>query len=676
MSVPANKYPHLFEPLDLGFTTLKNRVMMGSMHTMLEDLDDLDPLAQFYAARIRGGVGLIVTGGFPVNEVSFAGYHGARGLFNDNDIKRHRHVTDTVHKEGGKVILQMLHMGRYAPSPEAIAPSAVKSPIMPFEPIALTHDQILEQIEDFANTAERAKEAGYDGVEIMGSEGYFIHLFIATRTNKRNDMWGGSYENRIRIALEIVKAVREKVGNNFILMYRLSILDLVEGGSTFDEALSLAKKLEDLGINILNGGIGWHEARIPTTHTLVPRAAFTWVTKKFKDQLSIPMVTSNRINTPAVAEKVLADGHGDIVSLARPMLADPEFVKKTIEGREDEINICIGCNQACLEHTMSGQPVSCLVNPLACKEFFLKLEPTKSPKKIAVVGAGPAGMAFSVYAAGRGHDVTLYDAADKIGGQLNLAKKIPGKEEFHDMLRYYARQIELNNVTLKLNTMVTAQILNAGTYDEIVLATGVDPRIPDIDGVDGDNVLSYPDVLEGAKVGKSVAIIGAGGIGFDIAEFLSHKGESTSLNILAFMKAWGVDMDLEARGGIEGMVPEFEKSPREVFLLQRRETGVGKTLAKTVGWIHRTELKKKGVHMIPGCTYRKIDKDGLHITVDGQDQLLKVDNIIICSGQEPRRALLDQIDHTNVHLIGGADVAAELDAKRAIDQACQLAIKL
>ncbi|MCC3862558.1 NADPH-dependent 2,4-dienoyl-CoA reductase [Emcibacteraceae bacterium Y4] len=671
-----NKYPHMFEPLDLGFTRLKNRIIMGSMHTMLEDMKDLSWLAEFYAARVRGGVSLIVTGGFPVNEASFAGFHGARGLYDNNDIERHKLVTDRVHNEGGKVIMQLLHMGRYAPSPEAIAPSPIKSPIMPFAPLELTHEQILEQIDDFAVAAERAKLAGYDGIEIMGSEGYFIHQFVAKRTNKRTDQWGGSYENRIKLALEIVKAVREKIGDDFILMYRFSILDLVEEGSTFDEALMLAKKLEKLGINILNGGIGWHESRVPTTHTVVPRAAFTWVTEKFKKHLSVPMVTSNRINKPEIAEQVLADGHADLVSLARPMLADPEFVNKAADGREDEINICIGCNQACLEHTLTGKPVSCLVNPLACAESYLKITPTETPKNIAVVGAGPGGMAFAVYAAMRGHHVTLFDKADKIGGQLNMAKKVPGKEEFYDMIKYYERQLEIHNVDVKLGTHIDGEVIKNGDFNEIILATGVKPRIPDIPGLDHEKVLTYIDVLNGTHVGDKIAIIGAGGIGFDVAEFLSHSGERTSQNIGAYMKAWGVDMALDARGGIEGVEAKFPKSKREIYLLQRSETGVGKKLAKTVGWIHRTELKKKGVHMVPGCEYQKINDDGLHVTMNGEQQILDVDHIIICAGQEPERSLQNDNPDLNVHLIGGADVAAELDAKRAINQACKLALEI
>ena len=676
MSTSVTKYPNLLKPLDLGFTSLKNRVMMGSMHTFLEDMDDLSMLSEFYAARVRGGVGLIVTGGIPVNEVSFAGFPGAKGIRTEEDVKRHSMVTDRVHKEGGKIILQLLHLGRDAPSPEAIAPSPIQSPIKPFVPIELTHEEILEQIEAYAHCSYMAQKAGYDGVEIMGSEGYFIHQFIAQRTNQRKDQWGGVYENRIRLALNVLTAVRERVGEKFIIMYRISILDLVEGGSTFDEALDLAKRLEAMGVNILNGGIGWHEARVPTTHTVVPRAAFTWVTKKFKEHLSIPMVTSNRINTPEVAEAVLARGDGDIVSIARPMLADPDFVKKAIENRSDEINVCIGCNQACLEHTMRHQPVSCLVNPLACAETFIKLEPTTSPKKIAVVGAGPGGMAFAVYAAERGHNITLFDAASEIGGQLNIAKKVPGKEEFYPMIKYFNRQLELKGVDVRLNSFVTKEMLDDGGFDEVVIATGVTPRTPEIDGVENSNVLTYYDVLNGATVGNSVAIIGAGGIGFDIAEFLSHKGESTSLNIEAFMKAWGVDMTLKARSGIEGVKQEFEKSSRKIHLLQRKETKVGKTLAKTVGWIHRTELRKKGVNMVSGVTYRKIDNEGLHITVSGEGHLLKVDNIILCSGQNTNRALYNELDNDKVHLIGGADEAVELDAKRAIKQACLLAIKI
>ena len=675
MSHKEKKYPNLLTPLDLGITTLKNRVMMGSMHTMLEDMDDLTPLAEFYAARVRGGVGLIVTGGMAVNDISFAGWQGAKGVYREKDAERHKIVPNTVHQEGGKILLQLLHLGRDAFSPEAISASPVKSPLRPFTPRELSHEGILEQIEAYAHSASMAKKVGYDGVEIMGSEGYFLHQFLVERTNRRTDQWGGSHKNRMRICLETVKAVREKAGEDFIIMYRFPIIDLVEMGSTFDEALEFAKELEKLGVNILNGGIGWHESRVPTTHTVVPRAAFTWVTEKFRRHLTTPIVTSNRINTPDVAEKVLADGHADIVSLARPMLADPDFVKKTIEGRENEINVCIGCNQACLEHTMSIPPklVSCLVNPLACHETEIKLEKTNNPKNIAVVGAGPSGMAFAVYASGRGHKVTLFDAADEIGGQLNLAKKVPGKEEFYETLSYYQRMIEINGVTIKLNTKVTADMLNEESYDEIVLATGVTPITPEIEGINHKKVLTYTDVLKGAEVGDKVAIIGAGGIGFDVAEYLSHQGISNSLDIPAYMKAWGVDMTLKARSAIEGIKPEFAPSAREIFLLQRKETKLGKTLAKTAGWIYRLELRKKKINMLPGCHYQKIDNDGLHISIADETKTLIVDHIIICSGQKSERSLMDHLTCDNVHLIGGADLAAELDAKRAIDQACRLA---
>ncbi len=678
MNHHVNKYPHLLEPLDLGITTLKNRVMMGSMHTMLEEMDDLTPLAEFYAARVRGGVGLIVTGGMAVNDISFAGWHGAKGVYREKDAERHHVVTNKVHSEGGKILLQLLHLGRDAFSPDAISASPVKSPLRPFTPREISHEEILEQIDAYAHSAYMSKKVGYDGVEIMGSEGYFLHQFLVERTNRRDDQWGGNHKNRMRISLETVKAVREKAGDDFIIMYRFPIIDLVEMGSTFDEALEFALELEKLGVNILNGGIGWHESRVPTTHTVVPRAAFTWVTEKFRKHLKTPIVTSNRINTPKVAEQVLADGHADIISLARPMLADPDFVKKAIEGREDEINVCIGCNQACLEHTMSMPPklVSCLVNPLACHELEIKLEKTTLPKNIAVIGAGPSGMAFSVYASGRGHTVTLYDGADDMGGQLNLAKMVPGKEEFYETLRYYKRMIEKNGVNLVLNTMVTPSMLNQENYDEIIIATGVSPRIPDIKGINHEKVRSYIDVLTGANVGKKVAIIGAGGIGFDVAEYLSHQGKSNSLNIPSFMKAWGVDMTLKARSAIEGIKAEFAPSAREIYLLQRKNTKLGKTLPKTAGWIHRLELRKKKINMIPGCDYQKIDNEGLHIIVNNEKKILDVDHIVICSGQEPERSLMKQLKCEKVHLIGGADVATELDAKRAIDQACRLADKI
>ncbi|NRP58596.1 MULTISPECIES: FAD-dependent oxidoreductase [unclassified Marinobacterium] len=666
-------YPNLLQPLDLGFTTLKNRVLMGSMHLGLEEAPNgFERMAEFYAERARGGVALIVTGGIGPNKEGAVHGHAAQ-MSTPEDVKNHRIVTDRVHQEGGKICMQILHTGRYAYNPQPVAPSAIQAPINPFPPKELSEDDIEQQIRDFVNCASLAKEAGYDGVEIMGSEGYLINQFIAARTNQRDDGWGGEYDQRIRFALETVRRVREAVGTDFIIIYRLSMLDLVEGGSSYEEIVQLGLAIEQAGATIINTGIGWHEARIPTIATKVPRAAFTWVTAKVRKALNVPVITSNRINMPDVAEEVLARGDADMVSMARPFLADPEFVKKAAENRADEINTCIGCNQACLDHVFVGKLTSCLVNPRACHETELVITPATDIKNIAVVGAGPAGLAFSTTAAQRGHNVTLFDAASEIGGQFNIAKRIPGKEEFYETLRYFGKQIELTGVNLQLNTKVTAETLQEGRFDQVVLATGISPRTPDIEGVNHPKVLSYLDVMKGAEVGQKVAIIGAGGIGFDISEVLIHQGESTSQNISAFMQEWGVDMSMNARGGVENMKPAFEPAAREVFLLQRKKSKVGSGLGKTTGWIHRTDLAKKGVTMLNKCEYQKIDDQGLHLLVDGEPQLLEVDNVIICAGQEPKRDLADQIKDVPVHLIGGADVAAELDAKRAIHQGTQLA---
>ena len=666
-------YPHMLAPLDLGFTTLKNRVLMGSMHTGLEEVaDGHERMAAYFGERAKGGVGLIVTGGIGPN--TEGGTHpNTKKLVDEKDIAGHKQITDAVHEHDGKICLQILHTGRYAYSPDQVAPSAIKAPINPFTPRALTDEEIYKQIDDFVFTSVQAQKAGYDGVEIMGSEGYFLNQFIAARTNQREDDWGGSYENRIRLPIEVVRRVREAVGEKFIIIFRLSMLDLVDGGSTAEEVIQLGKAIEQAGATIINTGIGWHEAQIPTIATKVPRAAFTWVTARFRKELSVPVITSNRINTPEVAEEVLARGDADMVSMARPFLADPDFVLKSQENRADEINTCIGCNQACLDHVFSGVMTSCLVNPRACHETELHIVATSAAKKIAVVGAGPAGLSAATTAASRGHQVTLFDAADEIGGQFNIAKQIPGKEEFYETLRYFQKQIEVTGVSLQLNSKVTAEQLNNSDFDEVVIATGISPRTPQIEGIDHPKVLNYLDVIGGKKpVGNKVAIIGAGGIGFDTAEYITHSGESTSTNIPAFMKEWGIDMTFSSRSGIEGVTAQPEPSPREVYLLQRKTTRVGKGLGKTTGWIHRAGLAMKGVRMMPGCDYSHIDDQGLHMTVGDEPQVLPVDTVIICAGQDPLRELVDGLKLPH-HLIGGADEAGELDAKRAINQGTRLA---
>ena len=666
-------YPHMLAPLDLGFTTLKNRVLMGSMHTGLEEVaNGHERMAAYFGERAKGGVGLIVTGGIGPN--TEGGTHpNTKKLVDEEDIAGHKQITDAVHKHDGKICLQILHTGRYAYSPDQVAPSAIKAPINPFTPRALTDAEIYKQIDDFVFTSVQAQKAGYDGVEIMGSEGYFLNQFIAARTNQREDDWGGSYENRIRLPIEVVRRVREAVGEKFIIIFRLSMLDLVGGGSTAEEVIQLGKAVEQAGATIINTGIGWHEAQIPTIATKVPRAAFTWVTARFRKELSVPVITSNRINTPEVAEEVLARGDADMVSMARPFLADPDFVLKSQENRADEINTCIGCNQACLDHVFSGVMTSCLVNPRACHETELHIVATSNTKKIAVVGAGPAGLSAATTAASRGHQVTLFDAANEIGGQFNIAKQIPGKEEFYETLRYYQKQIEITGVNLQLNSRVTAEQLNNGGFDEVIIATGISPRTPQIEGINHPKVLNYLDVIGGKKpVGDKVAIIGAGGIGFDTAEYITHSGESTSTNIPAFMKEWGIDMTFGSRSGIEGVTAQPEPSPREVYLLQRKTTRVGKGLGKTTGWIHRAGLAMKGVRMMPGCDYSHIDDEGLHMTVGDDPQVLPVDTVIICAGQDPLRELVDGLNLPH-HLIGGADEAGELDAKRAINQGTRLA---
>ena len=668
-------HPHLLEPLDLGFTTLTNRVIMGSMHVGLEEAPNgFERMAEFYAERARGGVGLIITGGIAPNPEG-ATYTGAAKLTTPEEVAEHKIITDAVHTAGGRIAMQILHTGRYAFSEESVAPSALRAPINPFTPRALTDEEVERTIEDFVRTAELAREAGYDGVEIMGSEGYLINQFIASATNRREGPWGGTYENRMRFPLEIVRRTRARVGDDFILVYRLSMLDLVPGGSTFPEVVQLAKAVEEAGATIINTGIGWHEARIPTIATSVPRGAYSWVTRKLMGEVSVPLVAVNRINTPEVAEKVLAEGDADMVALARPFLADSHFVAKAAQGRSEEINTCIGCNQACLDHTFSLKTSSCLVNPRACHETELVLSPTRNRKSIAVVGAGPAGLAFSISAAEIGHSVTLFDAADRIGGQLTMARRVPGKEEFDETLRYYRVHLDKYGVDVRLGTHVSATDLT--DFDEVVIATGVVPRTPEIPGVEHPKVLSYVDVLHGdAEVGEKVAIIGAGGIGFDVAEFLTDSGAEASQDIAEFFRQLGVDTEHTTVGGLTE--PQRPTPPRHVHLLQRKTSKLGKDLGKTTGWIHRLELRNRNVDMIAGASYEKVDDEGLHITVDGERRVLDVDNVVLCAGQDPRRDLADELAALGVeaHVIGGADVAAELDAKRAIDQGTRLAAAL
>jgi 2,4-dienoyl-CoA reductase (NADPH2) len=670
----SKQFPHLLKPLDLGFTTLKNRVLMGSMHTGLEELPGgIERLAAFYGERAKGNVGLIVTGGIGPNEDG-AVFMGGSKLSEEKEVAHHKTITKAVHENGGKVCMQILHAGRYAYSPNLVAPSAIKSPITPFPPRALKSDEVWQTVKDYANCAKLAQDAGYDGVEVMGSEGYLINQFIIKKTNHREDEWGGAYENRIKFPIEIVKAVREAAGENFIIIYRLSMLDLVDDGSTWEEVVHLAKEIEKAGATIINTGIGWHEARVPTIATMVPRGGFSWITKRMMGEVNIPLVTTNRINMPGIAEEILADGHADMVSMARPFLADPDLVQKAMDNRVDEINTCIGCNQACLDHTFQLKICSCLVNPRACFETEVIIEPTTKKKKIAVVGAGPAGLACSTIAAGRGHEVHLFEASHQIGGQFNMAKVIPGKEEFHETLRYFKRQIEVTGVHLHLNTRADEMLLSG--FDEVVLATGIKPRMPPIEGIDHPKVLSYIDVLYHKKeVGKSVAVIGAGGIGFDVSEYLIHDGESTALNIPKYMEEWGVDMEYANRGALKE--PKHAAPAREVYLLKRSKGKHGANLGKTTGWIHRASLKAKHVNMLGLVTYEKIDDEGLHITRGGESILLPVDNVIICAGQTPLRELQEPLKAKGieVHLIGGADDASELDAKRAIDQGTRLAAK-
>ena len=675
MSTPHPDYPTLLSPIQVGNVTLPNRVLMGSMHVGLEEeRGRLQKMAAYFGARAEGGVGLIVTGGIAPNRAGQAKPFAAK-LTNRYERWKHRCVADAVHAHGGRIAMQILHTGRYAYQPFAVAPTALRSPISLFTPKALSDKGVEQTISDYANCARLARDAGYDGVEVMGSEGYLINQFLVTHTNKREDRWGGEFENRMRLPVEIVRRTRQAVGDDFIIIYRLSMLDLVKNGSTWEEIVRLGKAIEEAGASIINTGIGWHEARIPTIATMVPRAAYTWVTARLKGEVSIPLVTSNRINMPDVAEQVLVDGDADMVSMARPLLADPDWVRKAEAQRSDEINTCIACNQACLDLIFQNKRATCLVNPLACYETEINLEPTTAQKNIAVVGAGPAGLAYATTAASRGHKVTLFEASDDIGGQFNMARRIPGKEEFAETLRYYRKQLELGGVELRLNTRASVDDLSSG-FDVVVIATGVTPRKIHLEGIDHDKVLTYIDVILGrADVGEKVAIIGAGGIGFDVAEFLTHT-ESKSNAIDSYLDEWGIDREMSERGGLKKARAELP--PRQVTLCQRKTGKLGAGLGKTTGWIHRTSLKHRKVKMLSNCSYQKIDDAGLHLKIGDKAELLEVDNVIICAGQEPSRELLEPLRAAGVltQLIGGADEARELDARRAIDQGTRLAASI
>lgn len=666
------KYPKLLQPLDLGFTTLKNRVIMGSMHTGLEEeKNGYERMAAFYAERARGEVGLIVTGGIAPNRQGWVAPFGSR-MTRKSHARKHRLITDAVHKEGGKICMQILHTGRYGYHPLCVAPSAIKAPINRFKPRALSKRGIERTIRAFVRAAKLAREAGYDGVEIMGSEGYLINQFIVSKTNHRTDEWGGSFENRIRFPKEIVRRTREAVGNDFIIIYRLSMLDLVDDGSNWSEVEHLAQEIEKAGANIINTGIGWHEARVPTIATMVPRAGFAWVTKRLMGKVNIPLVTTNRINMPDVAENVLEEGCADMVSMARPFLADPDLIAKAMDGREREINTCIACNQACLDHIFERKIASCLVNPRACHETEWEVTPTNTPKKVAVVGAGPAGLSTAITAASRGHHVTLFEARDHIGGQFDMARLIPGKEEFDETIRYYQSMLDKHRVEVKLNTMADREALK--DFEAVVLSSGVKPRKVNIPGIDHPKVLGYTDVLRGgAKVGERVAVIGAGGIGFDVSEFLLHERHEPEAD---FLERWGVDKGYEERGGL--MPPNDQKPKRQIILLQRKTTKPGKHLGKTTGWIHRASLRKAGVKMLTGVSYLKIDDDGLHIEREGKNEVLNVDHVIICAGQTSERSLEGPLKEMGkqVFVVGGARIAAEIDARRAIEEGTRVAVEL
>lgn len=675
-------FPHLLEPLDLGFTQLKNRVLMGSMHTGLEEeKGGFEKLAVFYQERALGGVGLIVTGGISPNLRGRLAPNGCQLSF-PWQVSKHKKVTKAVHDGGSKICIQLLHAGRYGYHPFSVAPSKLKSPISPFMPSPMSARQIRGTIKDYATSSALAKKAGYDGVEVMGSEGYLINEFISASTNVRDDDWGGSFDKRIKFPLEIVRSIREKVGKEFIIIFRLSMLDLVDNGSSWEEVVELAKRLEKEGVNIINTGIGWHEARIPTIATSVPRGAFAWVTEKLKSEVSVPLIATNRINTPEIAEQIIASGQADMVSMARPFLADPDFVNKAAANTPELINTCIGCNQACLDHVFARKRATCLVNPRACYETELNFTPTKNKKRIAVMGAGPAGMAFSIYAATRGHDVVLFEAKAEVGGQFNLARKIPGKEEFDETIRYFKAQMKLNKVELRLNTRLDASVVRDEQFDEIVMSSGVVPRELKLDGFDDPRVVDYQQVLKGeVTLGKRVALIGAGGIGFDLAHFICEQ-ESSTLQPDKWLKQWGIDKEYKHRGGLrhadDANALESKPEAHEIYLLQRKTTKMGKDLGKTTGWIHRSVLKQHKVKMKTGVSYRKFDNQGLHISIDGKDEILAVDNVVLCAGQVSNRSLLEEMQATGlpVHLIGGVDVAAELDAKRAIRQGAELAIAL
>ena len=672
------KYPKLFSPLDLGFTQLKNRALMGSMHTGLEEVEGgFERLAAYFAERARGGVGMMITGGISPNEEGSMGSQ----MSTPEHAEGHRQVTAAVHAVDPeiKICMQILHAGPLAHTPTMVGPSAVPSRLSRMMPNELDEVGVQKQINDHVNCAKLAKLAGYDGVEIIGSAGYLLSTFLVEKTNQRQDQWGGSYENRMRFPLEIMRRCRAEVGEDFILIFRIAAMDMLQGGMSWDEVVLLAKEMEKAGATIISTHFTWHESAVPTIATMVPRAAFSGVTGRLRKELSIPTITSNRINMPDVAEQVLADGDADIVSMAQPMLADAELVLKAFEGREDEINTCIGCNQACLDHGFEGKEISCLVNPRALNETRLNYAPTEAPKKIAVVGAGPAGLAYATVASERGHSVTLFDAGAEIGGQFNLAKQIPGKEEFYETLRYYRRMMEVNNVDLQLNRKVTAAELKLGGFDHVVIATGITPRVPQLEGIDHPSVVSYVDVLRGnVEVGKRVAVMGAGGIGFDVSEFITHVGVSAALDKEVFAREWGIDFKNHPRGGVTGVTPQVEESGRQVYLLQRKSTRVGRGLGKTTGWTHRMSLDKRGVQMINGIDYEKIDDQGLHVTVAGAPQLFEVDTVIVCAGQVPKRDLFDELSDSDIatSLIGGAFEASELDAKAAIKQASYLAAEI